>query len=108
MSSVRPDAQVPEKGERMSDLAVRRYGRRLPLGAALLLAIGLIVVAGVHTHANAAVQVVRSTIKGSDGKQYWVTNHLVKSSSKQLLTSAGTPKAAHEYLLVWAGDDNVG
>src|SRR5881227_3848137 len=112
MSSVRPHMQVPEKGERMSDLAVRpsakMRGRRLPLGAALLLAIGLIVVAGVHTRANAAVQVVRSTIKGSDGKQYWVTNHLVKSSSKQLLTSVGTPKAPHEYLLVWAGDDNVG
>jgi hypothetical protein len=92
----------------MSELAVRRFGRRLPLGAALLLAIGFIVVAGVHTRANAAVQVVKSVVKGSDGKQYWVTNHLVKSSSKQLLTSTGTPKGPHEYLLVWAGDDNAG
>src|SRR3954451_16060016 len=96
----------------MSDLAIRpsalSRSRRLPVGAALLLAIGLIVVAGLHTRANAAVQVVRSVVKGSDGEQYWVTNHMVTSSSKQLLTSAGTPKAPHEYLLVWAGDDNAG
>src|SRR5436190_4277121 len=95
----------------MSDLAIRpsalSRSRRLPVGAALLLAIGLIVVAGLHTRANAAVQVVRSVVKGSDGKQYWVTNHMVTSSSKQLLTSAGTPKAPHEYLLVWAGDANA-
>ncbi|MFL6240779.1 MAG: hypothetical protein ACJ735_14940 [Actinomycetes bacterium] len=92
----------------MSDLVLPRVGRRLPLGIALLVAVGLIVVAGVHTRANASVQVVKSIVKGTDGKQYWVTNHLVKKDSAQLVKSNGAPNGPHEYLLVWAGDANVG
>src|SRR3954470_7527308 len=91
----------------MSDLAVRRYGRRLPLGLALILALGLIVAAGVHNRADASVQIVKSVVKGSDGKNYWVTNHLVKSYSRAQLSAAGTPTKPHEYLLVWAGDNNA-
>src|SRR3954470_1049879 len=92
----------------MSDLAVRRYGRRLPLGLALILALGLIVAAGVHNRADASVQIVKSIVKGSDGKNYWVTNHLVNSYAQAQLSAAGTPTKAHEYLLVWAGDNNAG
>jgi hypothetical protein len=73
----------------------------------MILAIGLIVAAGVHTQANASVQIIKSVVKGSDGKDYWVTNHLVKKTAAQLTTAAGTPKH-HEYLLVWAGDQNAG
>jgi hypothetical protein len=91
----------------MSDLAVSRLGRRLPLGLALLLAVGLIIAAGIHNGASASVSIVKSVVKGSDGKSYWVTNHLVTSYASKQLTASGAPKSAHEYLLVWAGDQNV-
>src|SRR4051812_50183363 len=90
----------------MSDVALGRPSRRLSLGAALLLALGLIVVAGVHRGADASVQIVRSVIKGSDGKNYWVTNHLVKSAAPRL--AAADASGHHEYLVVWAGDANAG
>src|SRR4051812_20490972 len=88
----------------MSDVVLGRPGRRLSLAVALLMALGLIVVAGAH-RGDASVQVVRSVIKGSDGKDYWVTNHLVTSPARQLSATAASPH--HEYLVVWAGDANV-
>ena len=43
-----------------------------------------------------------SRVRGSDGKPYWVTNHIVQKYAQPLVN--GKPK---EYLLVWAGDENV-
>src|SRR3954463_10649952 len=90
----------------MTDV-VRRGGRRLPFGLALVLALG-VVVGLTHTGASAATQVVKSTIKGSDGKSYWVANHLVTSSKAAAAVADGKPAGHHEYLLVWAGDANAG
>jgi hypothetical protein len=45
----------------------------------------------------------RSTIQGSDGRSYWVQNHLDQS----LLRSSASDSTRKEYLLVWAGDANA-
>src|SRR5438067_13805579 len=65
-------------------------------------------------NAKAAVDVVRSTFQGRDGRTYTVTNHLVKLPSRASARTAaastgGAPGtgSGHEYLLVWAGDKNV-
>ncbi|MDQ1697046.1 MAG: hypothetical protein QOJ03_2399, partial [Frankiaceae bacterium] len=91
----------------MTDAVAKFGGRRLPLGLALILALGVLV-GLTHTGASAATQVVRSVVKGTDGKNYWVTNHLVTSSTAARAVAAGQPAGHHEYLLVWAGDSNVG
>src|SRR3954465_5201246 len=90
----------------MTDV-VRRRGTRLPFGLALVLALGA-VVGLTHAGADASTQVVRSIVKGSDGKSYWVANHLVTSSKAAAAVADGKPAGHHEYLLVWAGDANAG
>ncbi|MCU1460265.1 MAG: hypothetical protein JWO37_340 [Acidimicrobiales bacterium] len=59
-----------------------------------------------------AVDVVRSSVHGTDGRLYWVTNHLVRfAGASQASAVAPAPAAAggtgHEYLIVWAGDANA-
>src|SRR4051794_6451159 len=90
----------------MTDVVVR-HGRRLSLGLALALALGALV-GLTHLGASASTQVVRSVVKGTDGKRYWVTNHLVTASSEARAVAAGKKPGHHEYLLVWAGDANAG
>ncbi|GAB3974232.1 hypothetical protein GCM10029978_055320 [Actinoallomurus acanthiterrae] len=72
--------------------------RTVALLAACLLAVGAL--AGAATGAAAeGVIVIRSTVTGSDGKPYSVTNHL--------LPQARVPAPGHlrkEWLLAWAGD----
>src|SRR4051812_14165463 len=89
------------KGARMTEL-VRGHGRRLPFGLALVVALGT-VVGLTHAGANASTQVVRSVVKGSDGKSYWVANHLVTSNKAAAAVADGKSAGHHEYLLVWAG-----
>ncbi|MCU1450879.1 MAG: hypothetical protein JWP02_3049 [Acidimicrobiales bacterium] len=92
-----------------------RTGRRRPLAALLLPALlcGVLVV-GNQGKAKATIDVVTSTFQGRDGKQYWVTNHLVKSVSTNAVAAAPAAVSSsghgsgHEYLLVWAGDKNAG
>src|SRR3954454_4530794 len=103
--SIAARAAITKEGQRMTD-TVRRHGRRLPFGLALVLALGA-VVGLTHSGASAATHVVTSTIKGSDGKTYWVTNHLVTSNKAAAAVAAGDPAGHHEYLLVWAGDANA-
>jgi hypothetical protein len=86
---------------------VRRRGRRLPFGLALVVALGT-VVGLTHAGASASTQVVRSVVKGTDGKSYWVTNHLVMSNKAAAAVAKDEPAGHHEYLLVWAGDANAG
>jgi hypothetical protein len=91
----------------MTDVVAKHAGRRLPLGLALVLALGVLVGA-THTGASASTQVVRSVVKGTDGKSYWATNHLVLSSKAAAAVAADKPAGHHSYLLVWAGDANAG
>src|SRR4051794_22934842 len=63
--------------------------------------------------AKAAVDVLRSTVAGASGRTYWVTNHLVRFNGVSAAsTTAPAASAAggtgHEYLIVWAGDANIG
>ncbi|MGZ6764706.1 MAG: hypothetical protein ACXVEQ_00300 [Nocardioidaceae bacterium] len=85
---------------------IARPSRRALLGLSFVLALGVLV--GVsHSSASAAVEVTRSVVKGTDGKSYWVTNHLVKSVPEAAAAAAGKPAGHHKYLLVWAGDANA-
>src|SRR3954470_24131873 len=60
-----------------------------------------------------AAEVLRSTVTGSDGRTYWVTNHLVRFNGQTVASPTNAPTLAsaggsgHEYLLVWAGDSNA-
>jgi hypothetical protein len=88
-----------------------RSRRRLTLAVVLVgLVAGLLTVAPARK-AEAQVDVVTSTLKATDGVEYWVQNHLVRVDGRSLAAAAdATPVAAstgHEYLLVWAGDANV-
>src|SRR5689334_9032316 len=90
-------------------------GRRRAVASVLvliLLAVGMLVTR--QGKAKAAVDVVRSTFQGKDGRTYTVTNHLVKlpstaSARTAAASTTGAPGtgSGHEYLLVWAGDKNV-
>lgn len=73
----------------------------LSIGAATLLALGVVTLPLGSTRAYGDVQVFTDHVQGSDGKDYSVTNHLV---SDDVVKSGGTRK---EWLLVWAGDENV-
>src|SRR4051812_34447896 len=84
-----------------------RRGRSLPLGLVLVLALGVLVIL-TNTDASAATRVVRSTVKGTDGKTYWVTNPPAPSSKAGGAAAGGKPVGHHESLLVWAGDANAG
>src|SRR5436305_948919 len=96
----------------MRSWAIGRRRRALALGLVVpLLVTGMLVTR--QDNAKAAVDVVRSSFQGRDGRTYTVTNHLVRTP-----TNTGAPAAAQaastpghgngrEYLLVWAGDKNV-
>src|SRR4051812_35212038 len=83
-----------------------RNRRRLSLGLALVRVLAG-VVAVTQVGASASTKVLRSVIKGSDGQNYWVTNHLITSDAPAKAAAAGKATGHHEYLLVWAGDANV-
>ncbi|WP_235878640.1 hypothetical protein [Saccharopolyspora karakumensis] len=76
--------------------------RRLPIGlAAVALAVGSVTLPVQDAYAD--VDVSSQSVKGADGKDYTVTNHVVKSALEKS-TSDGKPK---EWLVVWAGDENI-
>jgi hypothetical protein len=58
---------------------------------------------GAEAYANVAAE--RSSVQGSDGKSYWVENHLVSKEIKE--QREGLKGRRPEYLIVWAGDSNV-
>lgn len=70
--------------------------------AAVALAVGAVTLPAGSTDANADVRVLTQSVKGADGKDYTVTNHVV---GKQSTTTAGGKRK--EWLLVWAGDENT-
>ncbi|ALG14647.1 hypothetical protein [Kibdelosporangium phytohabitans] len=76
--------------------------RKTVIGAAAsLLAVGALTYSGASSVAYADVRTFVDARKGSDGKQYWVKNHLVTS---QVRAAEGQRK---KWLLVWAGDENI-
>lgn len=79
-----------------------RAPKKILLG---LLALG--VVAGVTTlpggDAYADVETVKSAVKGADGKDYWVENNIDTDAAEDSRGASTRP----EYMVVWAGDENV-
>lgn len=91
-------------------MRIASFGRPKNLGRKAL--IGLLaagVVAGVAAFptgdAYADIQAVRSELTGSDGKTYWVENHLEPDAATAAREAAGGTRP--EYLIAWAGDENV-
>jgi hypothetical protein len=72
--------------------------------AAVALAAGLSALPRTGTAYASAVS-PRSAVRGSDGKEYWVQNHLLAREIDRERESSGTKRP--EYLLVWAGDSNI-
>ncbi|MEV7039544.1 hypothetical protein [Amycolatopsis sp. NPDC051061] len=90
---------------RSTPLRPGRWRKVVTGAAALALAAGAVTYTGSSTGAYADVQTVTDAKTASDGKQYWVQNHLVtKDLSAQSRSASGTPK---KWLLVWAGDENI-
>lgn len=79
-----------------------RWRRVLTLGAATVLAAGVVTSPLGSTSAYGDVQVFTDHVRGGDGKDYSVTNHVVGSDTRQ--AGGGQRK---EWLLVWAGDENA-
>jgi len=83
-----------------------RAAKKVLLG---LLAVG--VVAGITTipsgDAYADVQKVRSNAKGADGKDYWVENNIDSDIDSTIDEAAEGSGNRPEYMVVWAGDENV-
>ncbi|AHH99720.1 hypothetical protein [Kutzneria albida] len=76
-------------------------GRRVRTGAAaVLVAAAAVTFPIAGTSAYADVQVSTQHVAGADGKDYTVTNHLVGNY-------AARQEQRKEWLLVWAGDENI-
>ncbi|WP_167102785.1 hypothetical protein [Amycolatopsis granulosa] len=78
--------------------------RKLLTGtAAVAIAAGAVTYTGTSS-AYADVQVVTDAKTAADGKQYWVENHLVGGDLAKIRSEGAQRK---EWLLVWAGDENI-
>ena len=89
----------------MRNMSLRR---KLLLGALAVAVVGgVVAVPATSDTAYADIQAVRSTLTGADGKDYWVENHVdtdAVDSTREALADQGKRP---EYLVVWAGDENV-
>ena len=83
-----------------------RLRRRSALLGLPLLAAGLLLIPGI-TRAGAGVRVVSFSVKGTDGKVFTVTNHLVGAAAQDVGAAVPAGQRAGQYLLVWAGDGNA-
>lgn len=82
-----------------------RWGRR-----SMFALVGVAVVAGVTiipAQADSSVDKVKSEITGSDGKNYWVENNLKPEATPKGTQQASADGKRKEYMVVWAGDENV-
>ncbi|GGU25040.1 hypothetical protein [Lentzea flava] len=77
-----------------------RWRKTLAGAAVAVLAAGVVTASGDNSPAYADVQTIVDSKTASDGKQYWVKNHLTREAQT---LSAGRKK----WLLVWAGDENI-
>ncbi|GAY07414.1 selenium-binding family protein [Pseudonocardia sp. N23] len=82
--------------------------RKLLLGGLAVAVVGgVVAVPATSDTAYADIQAVRSSLTGADGKDYWVENHVdtdAVDSTREALADEGKRP---EYLVVWAGDENV-
>ena len=89
----------------MSSFTLRR---KLMLGALAVAVVGGVVAIPATTHnAYADIKPVRSSIVGSDGKDYWVENNLDESAVEETRDALDDEGRRPEYLVVWAGDENA-
>jgi hypothetical protein len=78
--------------------------RRLSVGfLAVVIGAAGVVASGASQLAVADVAVIPSTVTGTDGRAYSVTNHLVRSITQRSAEFTGR----REWLIVWAGDENI-
>lgn len=61
------------------------------------------VVVPVAQSAQADVQLIVSSVLGSDGKNYAITNHISRATAARSASFTGR----REWLVVWAGDENI-
>src|SRR5689334_16417894 len=59
---------------------------------------------GATAPAGADIQLITSAVTGTDGKSYAVTNHIVRDLAARSASFDGR----REWLIVWAGDENIG
>lgn len=86
-------------------LSTLRMKNKVLIGVAVIGVAGaLTALPGIST-AYAGIQPTRSTVKGVDGKDYWVENHIDRHAVEE--SHAGLKGKRPEYLIVWAGDENV-
>lgn len=91
-------------GGRLAGLKVRRM---ILVGlAAVGVAAGLTALPTTGA-AYADIQPFKSTIKGKDGKDYWVENHPDGNAIKKSHEASRGQGKRPEYLIVWAGDENI-
>lgn len=81
-------------------MSLRKVSRVL---AAVAIGAAAVAVPSAQQSASADVQVVASTVTGTDGKNYTVTNHI----SRQIAARSASFEGRREWLLVWAGDENI-
>jgi hypothetical protein len=97
----------------MSSGRHRRLLDRLSLRAKIATVVAaLAVIAGgivIPTALSAQADIVpqRQTVKGSDGKDYWVENHVVPGALEESAQAAQGVGKRPEYLVVWSGDENA-
>ncbi|MGW6930522.1 hypothetical protein ACWGE0_10690 [Lentzea sp. NPDC054927] len=77
-----------------------RWRKTLAGAAVAVLAAGVVTASGDNSPAYADVQTTVDSKTASDGKSYWVKNHLTREAQT---LSSGRKK----WLLVWAGDENI-
>ncbi|NMO91440.1 hypothetical protein [Actinomycetospora sp. TBRC 11914] len=75
------------------------------VAALAVIAGGVVIPTAFSAQADIVPQ--RQTIKGSDGKDYWVENHVVPGAQQASEDAAAGIGKRPEYLVVWAGDENV-
>src|SRR5439155_21256886 len=66
---------------------------------ALLVGAAGVVAPSAQRPAAADIQLITSAVTATDGRSYAVTNHLVRN--------AAASSGRREWLLVWAGDENI-
>ncbi|MDT7727667.1 MAG: hypothetical protein QOI21_4243 [Actinomycetota bacterium] len=78
--------------------------RKVVIGAmAAALALSAVTYTGSNTSAYADVTVTTEAKTATDGKQYWVQNHIVGNAATARAENGNRKK----WLLVWAGDENI-
>lgn len=83
------------------------WRKKVGVGLAALVVVGAASLLPTVADAHADIQTVKSSVKGADGKDYWVENHLDSAAIKQSTQAVRAAGKRPEYLLVWAGDENA-